>query len=147
MSTTRSFEFETTLHLDEPGHTRVEAGGRVAIAGGPPPEFGGSTIRWSPEHLLVSAAGLCFVTTLEWHARRHALELRDLRVRARGTVEKSATGLAFTGIERDVTAVGAAGQGDLARELIGRAEASCIVSASLRCPVRVTADVTEGSVW
>lgn len=143
MSTT-SYQFEVSLEREERGHITLDAGPRVPIAGGPPPEFGGTSIRWSAEHLLISAVGLCFATTLEFHAARRAVSILALRCDARGTVEKTPRGLAFTAIELDVEATAAIGQGDALRELVARAEATCLVSASLACPVRVRAAIEEG---
>lgn len=136
--------FETSLEREEPGHVTLEAAARVPIAGGPPPELGGTTIRWSPEHLFVGAVGLCFMTTLDWLASRRDAAPLELRCRARGTVEETPRGRAFTAVELEVTATAQLGQVELVRELIAEAEATCLVSASLACPVRVRAEVTEG---
>ena len=143
MSTT-SYEFKASFEREERGHITLEAGPRVPIAGGPPPEFGGTAIRWSPEHLLIGAAGLCFTTTLEWHAARRAITILELHCEARGTVEKTPRGLAFTAVELDVKATAAIGQAGALRELVERAETTCLVSASLTCPVRVHAEIEEG---
>ena len=139
-------EFKATLHLEEHGHITLEAGPRVPIAGGPPIDFGGTTIRWSPEHLVVGAAGLCFLSTLEWQAGGRGIELMDVRCTARGTIEMTSRGLAFNAIDLDLVATAAPGQANALRDAIARAQARCLVSASLTCPVRVRAEVTEGHV-
>ena len=137
-------EFKATLRLEEHGHITVEASPRVPIAGGPPVVFGGTTIRWSPEHLLLGAAGLCFLSTLEWQAGGRGIELIDVRCTARGTIELTPHGLAFTAIDLDLVATAAPGQGDALRDVIARTQAHCLVSASLACPIRVRADVNQG---
>ena len=52
------------------GGAIVSAAPRPEFRGGPPVEFDGRDDWWSPEHLLLSAAGLCLKTTFEALARR-----------------------------------------------------------------------------
>ncbi len=119
----------------------VESAPRPDIAGGPPPEFGGDATGWSPEHLLVAAAALCYWNTLEWFARRRSVEVKAFECRAHGEVAKSATGLAFSGIRLDVIATAAEGQAEALRELLEVAKQSCLVARSLACPVELAAVV------
>jgi organic hydroperoxide reductase OsmC/OhrA len=130
-------ELERSLH-----GSRIDAGPRAHIVGGAPPEFGGTADVWSPEHLLVAAAALCYETTFEWHARRDRLEFREFACQARGTVEKTAAGLAFTGIRLDVRVKCAAHDVGRTMLLLDAAKTGCLVANSLRCPVTVETDVT-----
>src|SRR5439155_12501381 len=81
---------------------RVEAPPRAAIAGGPPTEFDGDATSWSPEHLLLSAIGLCLQTTFEAFAARDHVEVLAWQTSVHGTVEKTPHGLAFTKIVVEV---------------------------------------------
>lgn len=119
----------------------VESAPRVAITGGPPPEFGGDATSWSPEHLLVAAAALCYWNTLEWFARRRSVAIVGFECRADGEVTKTGTGLAFSGIRLDVVATAAEDQVAALRELIEVAKESCLVARSLACPVELAAVV------
>ena len=47
------------------GGAVVSAAPRPEFHGGPPTEFGGRDDWWSPEHLLLSAAGLCLKATFD----------------------------------------------------------------------------------
>jgi organic hydroperoxide reductase OsmC/OhrA len=125
------------------GDAIIEAEPRSPISGGPPPEFGGDAQHWSPEHLLVASAALCYWNTLEWFARRHAVPLLAFECRAEGQVEKTDRGLAFTGIRLDVVATGSPQREAELRDLLQVAKKSCLVANSLACPVDLVADVVS----
>jgi organic hydroperoxide reductase OsmC/OhrA len=125
------------------GSALLEAVGRPTIAGGAPPEFGGTGDVWSPEHLLLSSVALCFLTTLDFYARRAGLSFGDFRCHASGTVDKTPIGLAFTGVRLEAHAQVAPGDAARAREAMDKAEHGCLISSSLKCPVELVADVIE----
>jgi organic hydroperoxide reductase OsmC/OhrA len=114
---------------------------RHPIAMGPPPQFDGSDRVWSPEELLVGAALECLWTTCEAFARREGL-----------TAEWSGTGLAildrgprvpvFTSITLQLEVHVAAGDEELARRIVRRAQQACIVANALNVPVHVETTVT-----
>ena len=114
---------------------------RVAIAGGAPPEFGGTDAWWSPEQLLLGAASLCLMTTFQALAARKALALLTYSVRAEGTLEKTSAGLGFTSIVLAVTATVA--EADIARteQLLAEAKKHCIVANTLKVPIELRASV------
>ncbi len=45
-----------------------------------PPEFGGESNRWTPEHFFVAAVGSCFVTTFRVIAELSELDVSSLEV-------------------------------------------------------------------
>lgn len=141
MSARPPLQYQINVVRRGPIEAAVEAGPRSVIIGGPPPEFGGDASRWSPEHLLVASAALCFWNTLEWFARRRSVPIVGFECRAEGDVAKTGTGLAFTGIRLDVVATTADGQAAPLRELIDVAKESCLVARSLTCPVELAAVV------
>src|SRR5687767_3716180 len=59
---------------------RVSAPPRPVILGGPPPEFDGHEEQWSPEHLLLSSAALCFTLTFDALAKRAQWPYESLAV-------------------------------------------------------------------
>jgi organic hydroperoxide reductase OsmC/OhrA len=139
-------QYEIRMARRGPIDATIEAEPRSAISGGPPPDFGGDATRWSPEHLLVAAAALCFWTTLEWFARRRGVSILGFDCRAEGTVEKTARGLAFTGVRLRVGATAAPDQVAQLRELMEVAKKSCLVANSLACPVELAAEVVSRPV-
>ena len=143
--TSVAYRFEVSLTGTSPAGGILAAGARVPIAGGAPPEFGGSAEPWSPEHLLVSAAALCFLTTAEWFARRAKLELQAFSCRAEGLVEKTPAGLAFTSVRLEVHATVPRGDTARANALLATAKKHCLISNNLRCPVELAADMDEAA--
>jgi organic hydroperoxide reductase OsmC/OhrA len=131
-------------------HVRVEGGSGGAVMsaaprpefrGGAPAEFGGRDDWWSPEHLLLSAAGLCLKTTFDVFASRARLEVLAYSSRVEGTLDKTPQGLAFTSIAIAVDLVVADADVARAADLLGTAKDHCIVANALKTPVRLTASV------
>jgi organic hydroperoxide reductase OsmC/OhrA len=133
--------FDVTVTRRATGDAAVESAPRVAIEGGPPPEFGGDASRWSPEHLLLAAAALCYVTTLEWWAAHREVAILALRCRADGVVEKTSRGLAFTAVHLSISVTARPGEAAAVHGLVDLAKQSCLVSNSLACPVAIAAEV------
>jgi organic hydroperoxide reductase OsmC/OhrA len=115
-----------------PGAAIIDASPRASIEAGPPPEFGGSNQRWSPEHLLLSAVGACTLATFETFAERAKLEILDWHDTVRGTVDKTHDGLAFTSVAIEVELAVIASEVERAHEIFDRAKRHCLVSNSLR---------------
>jgi len=114
----------------------ILAGGRrPEIVGGPPPEFDGRPEWWSPEHLLLSAAGLCLMTTFQAFAARAGLRLEGYESRVDGVLDKTAAGLAFTSIAITVDLRVAEADRTRAEPLLQSAKRHCIVANSLKTPV------------
>jgi peroxiredoxin-like protein len=122
---------------------KVEAPGLPSLDFGSPPEFGGPGGVWTPEHALVTAANACILLTFVAIADLSKLAFRSLRSSAKGTLDKvEGEGLRFTSVEVEIQ-VEVASAADVARaeRLVQKAETSCLVSKSLKTPVRVKADV------
>lgn len=142
MSTRPPLRYQVNVARHGPIEAAVECAPRMTITGGPPPEFGGDATSWSPEHLLVAAAALCFWSTLEWFAKRRAVPIAGLECRAEGDVARTAEGFAFSGIRLEVVGSTTPGQEDALRDLMDVAKKSCLVARSLACPVELAATVT-----
>lgn len=134
--------YEVAIAREGPFEAIIQADARTAISGGPPPEFGGDTAHWSPEHLLVASAALCYWNTLEWFARRSDVPVLGFSCSARGSVAKVERGLVFTGIRLEAAATTATGRETELRQLMEVAKKSCLVASSLACPVELFASVT-----
>ena len=130
-------EYEATLEWPGEGAATATAGARPALTVGAPPEFGGESAWWSPEHLLLTSLNACFMATFDAIARIQLLRVGSLRSRARGVLEKTGAGLAFTRLTLAVTASTA--PDDLVRvtQALLKAKERCIVAGALRVPVEV----------
>lgn len=140
MSTSVPHEFVVSLHAN--GAATLSAPPRPPIVTGPPPEFGGDPETWSPEHLLLAAVSGCLSSTFRALAVRKGLGVRGLHCVTTGTVAKTASGLAFTGIRIAAELDVAAEDVERAHALLVEAERRCIVSNSLKVPVVLHAVAT-----
>ena len=139
MSAPFPHHYQTKLVRTLGSRARIEAPPRAAIAGGPPPEFDGDATSWSPEHLLLTAIGLCLQTTFEAFCARDRVELLAWEATVNGTLSKSAHGLAFSELRVDVDME----VSDVARaqRTLEDARKHCIISNALRTPVEIAANI------
>lgn len=136
-------EYETSMVWSEGRKGRVEARGLPPLDFASPPEFGGPGGTWTPEHAFVTAATSCILLTFVAIADFSKLQFRSLSAKAKGRLDKvEGEGLRFTSIDVELR-VDVGTEADVARaeRLAQKAEASCLVSKSLKTPVRVKADV------
>ena len=131
-------------------HVRVEGGSGGAVVsaaprpefrGGAPAEFGGRDDWWSPEHLLLSAAGLCLKATFDAVAARARVPVLAYSSRVDGVLDKTPAGPGFTSIAIEVDVLVAPEHADRARELLQSAKKHCIVANALKAPVALVATV------
>ncbi len=133
--------YEVTLQ-DEGEGGRLTADPRPPILGGAPRDFDGSDDWWSPEHLLLSSLSLCLLTTLKAVAAKARLALSAYVSRAKGVLDKTPAGLAFTSITLQVSLRVDAADVERAQQLLESAKRHCIVSNSLKPPVTLQVTVT-----
>jgi organic hydroperoxide reductase OsmC/OhrA len=135
----KSFRFSTNLEWTE-GRSAIlkgiEAKPELRIA--PPPEFRGDPGSWSPEHLFVSAVDGCLLLTFAGLASKLGLHFVSYQSEAEGLLEWVDGTYAFTAVTlrpriivRDEQSI------SLAREILGRAHDSCLISNSIKAKVRV----------
>lgn len=117
--------------------------GKPLLALATPPEFrGADPERWSPEDLIVTAAGSCLAVTIAALAQHQQLPLYDLDVHAEGVVGRRSDGhFGFTRIEQTVELETDPEHEAALRAVVAKAEASCLVSVSLALPVDTTVRV------
>ena len=141
-----------------PHHYRVDAGasatGSVALGGeglptiptAPPTEFGGPGDQWSPESLLVGAVVDCFVLTFRAIASASKLDWVQLRCSAEGTLDRVDHVTQFVGLRLAAElALPAHGDAEKGKRLLEKAEHTCLVTNSLKCPVELEARVQVGA--
>lgn len=121
----------------------IEAPPRAPLEGGPPPELHGDAMRWSPEHLLVSALGLCLFATFDVFAVRENIAVIEWRDTVTGVLDRTHSGLAFKSFTIDVQLTVRAADVERARELLERASKFCIISKALQVPVSIQPHIWE----
>jgi organic hydroperoxide reductase OsmC/OhrA len=133
--------YEATLEWEQESRAALSAGIRPVLVGGPPPEFDGDPNWWSPEHLLLSSANLCLMTTYMVLAKKAELPVSRYRSVAEGLLEKTKEGLVFTRIVLRVDLRVPGARVEEARKLLETAKKYCIVSNSLKRPVELESTV------
>jgi organic hydroperoxide reductase OsmC/OhrA len=114
-----------------------------------PVEFGGPGDRWSPETLLVAAVGDCLVLTFRAVARAAGLAWTSLGCDVTGTLDRIERTTRFSEFEiRARLCVPAGTDSDRARQVLEKAERSCLISNSLNARIHLvpTIDVAAAPV-
>jgi organic hydroperoxide reductase OsmC/OhrA len=135
----RPKEFRFPVTVSWVGGRRVAAHveGKRPIEIAPPPVFRGTDpSAWSPEDFLVAAAASCLAVTFTGLAEREGLTYAGLNVDGTGICGRRSDGrFGFTRLELRICLETDPADETRARELAEKAEATCLVSASLDLPV------------
>ena len=137
-TTVRPKEFHFPLSVEWRGGRRVAAlvEGKAPIEIAPPPVFRGTDPgAWSPEDFLVAASASCLAVTFTGLAERTGLDYSRLAVAADGVCGVRRDGrFGFTRMALRLE-LETSDDAAKAHELAERAEATCLVAASLDLPV------------
>lgn len=137
--------YTVSAQAAEDGDVTLSAAGLQDIASAPPAEFDGPGDRWSPESLLVAAVADCFVLTFRAIARASKLDWLELTCQAEGELDRVERAAQFTALSLKATLrVSAAVDSDKAERLLHKAEAGCLITNSLKCPVTLDCEVVQG---
>jgi organic hydroperoxide reductase OsmC/OhrA len=97
-----------------------------------PPEFDGPCDRWSPETLLVAAVGDCLILTFRAVAGASGFAWTSLACDVTGTLDRIERTTRFVAFEvRARLHVPSGTDPDRARQVLEKAERSCLISNSL----------------
>jgi organic hydroperoxide reductase OsmC/OhrA len=139
MGIVKTFRYPVSIEWwgDELMNAHAPEKGSLRVA--PPRDFGGTHPEfWSPEELLVGAAGTCYAITLRAVAERLRIPLHELEVEAAGHLERAAEGgYRFTLVDLDVAAETDPGHVDALERAAVLAEKRCIVGTALGVPLHV----------
>jgi organic hydroperoxide reductase OsmC/OhrA len=126
-------EYVASAAAQDAGSFRVISPGLPGLETAPPPEFDGPQGVWSPETFLCASLVGCFVLSFRPIARLARFEWLQLDCRVEGVldrVERVSQFTRFTTFARLTVPAGA----DVAkaRQLLERAEHTCLIANSLR---------------
>lgn len=107
-----------------------------------PAEFGGRGDLWSPETLFVAAVADCFILTFRAVAAASRVPWISLECDASATLDRVERVTQFTACHVHARLQVPEGTDQAqARRLLEKAEASCLVTNSLKCATTLVADV------
>lgn len=143
MSAMTEMQFPVSLRWRGGRLVHADAREKDSLELATPPEFrGGMTGYWSPEDLLVTAAGSCFALTLAAVAERRETPLLDAVVTATGHLSRRGDGrFGFTAIEIDALLETLPGCEQAVSSAAAAAEQRCLISQALDVPVHVSVEV------
>jgi organic hydroperoxide reductase OsmC/OhrA len=128
------------------GDLGLSGAGLPGIRSLPPPEFGGPGGYWSPETLLLAAAGDCMTLTFRAIAKASRFEWRELAADVEGLLERIDGNSRFTKITTRVRLVVPPGtDAARARRLLEKAEQGCPISNSLSAEKHLEAEIVEAA--
>lgn len=134
--------YVVNARADVEGEVTLASEGAPGLASLPPPQFGGPEGYWSPESLLTAAVADCFVLSFRAVARASKLDWSSLECDVTGVLDRVDRRMCFTGFSiRARLAIPDADRRERAAKLLEKAEANCLVSASLSAPVDLHCDV------
>jgi len=139
----KEFHFPLTVTWTSERRVTAQVDGKPAIEITPPPVFRGTDpTTWSPEDFFVAAAASCLAVTFTGLAARAGLTYSSLKIDADGVAGTRTDGrFAFTRLLLRLAIETEAADEEEARTLAERAEATCLVSASLDLPVETIIEV------
>ena len=111
-----------------------------------PAEFGGTGEQWSPETLLVAAVVDCFLLTFRGVSRARQLRWMSIQCEVVGRLNRVERLLQFTEFRIQARLELPPGTDEsLARQVLERAESTCLITNSLKasCRLEATIDVAD----
>jgi organic hydroperoxide reductase OsmC/OhrA len=114
------------------GDVELKADGLPTLRSVSPIQFDGPGDRWSPETLLVAAVGDCLILTFRAVARASGFAWTSLECDVTGTLDRIERTTRFVAFEvRARLHVPSGTDPDRARQVLEKAERSCLISNSL----------------
>ena len=134
----RIYHFETSIRSTRARRGRLSADDKKSIGIACPPEFGGPTGYWSPEHLFVASIEACIMTTFDWLMDKYEGQIVSYQSTAVGVAQMANGDFLLNRVEVEPTVI-VPNEDSLskAKEAIHEASRQCLISKALTIPVNV----------
>lgn len=133
-----NYHASAQFHQSDRSFVELEHGAPRIIHFSAPPEFGGETGLWTPEHFLLAAVSSCYIATFKAVAKASKLDFQGIEVAADGLLERESGGFRFTKITlHTVLIVYREESREVALRLLEKAERVCLVSRSLSSKIEL----------
>jgi len=142
----KRFQYEVGVEWDGRRASSLSADGRPPILSGPPADFPmGEPERWSPEHMFLGSLASCTMISFLAHAEHKGVDVISYSSEIGGSVMRRIEDgrYAFVHVHQRPRIVVGPGQAHQARELIGKAERDCFISASTSAEIQNDWDISE----
>jgi organic hydroperoxide reductase OsmC/OhrA len=142
----KTFRYSASLAWTGRRNGTASAAGKPDISVGSPPDFRGEEGVWSPEHLFVSSLSTCLMLTFLAMAERRAIEVAAYTSTAEALLENVDGKYQVTAVTvRPQITFKSAESLDPAREIMGRVEANCFISNSIKSKIDLQAELRVAS--
>ncbi|HEV2423514.1 MAG TPA: OsmC family protein [Terriglobia bacterium] len=138
----KSFRYSAGLVWTGGRNGRATDAGKADIVVGSPPDFRGEEGVWSPEHLFISSLNTCLMLTFLAIAERRSVEVAAYSSGAEALLESVEGRYQVTTVTvRPKITLKSAGSMEAAREIVGRMEANCFISNSVKSRIDLQAEL------
>lgn len=130
--------YAVTANGSGTGDVELQADGLPTLPSASPTPFDGPGDRWSPETLLVAAVGDCLILTFRAVARGSSFAWTSLECDVTGTLDRIERTTRFVAFDvRARLQVPHGTDPDRARQVLEKAERSCLISNSLNAAIHL----------
>ena len=134
--------YTVAAHGSGTGDVELKADGLPTLPSASPIPFDGPGDRWSPETLLVAAVGDCLILTFRAVARASGFAWASLECDVTGTLDRIERTTRFVAFDvRACLRVPHGTDPDRARQVLEKAERSCLISHSLNAAIHLIPEV------
>ncbi|MFA5424325.1 MAG: OsmC family protein [Phycisphaerae bacterium] len=136
--------FKNTVYrqAESPAKTSMSGTGETRV--GSSPEYGGDKESLNPEEMFVAAINSCIMLVFYHFVEKCKVDILSYSSEAQGKVEKTKTGLRFTGVNvKAKVKIGEGVQAEKIEEIARLAEKYCLVSGSVACPVEYEVEIVD----
>jgi len=140
----KTIRFSTELEWLSGGAALLRGAGKLELGVAPPAEFRGEANVWSPEQLFIASVDTCLLLTFTGLAEKEGLQISSYCSEAEGALEWVDESFRFTNLVlRPTILIRNEADVAIARDLLDRAHATCLVANSVRTAVTVEADIRQ----
>jgi organic hydroperoxide reductase OsmC/OhrA len=137
-----TYTAKAQFHQHDRSFVELEHGAPRMIHFSSPPEFGGESGTWTPEHFFLAAVASCFIATFRAVASVSKLDFQGIEVPVEGVIERDSGGFRFTHITlRPMLIICAEEERERALRLLEKSEKICLVRRSLSSEVQLQSKI------
>lgn len=139
------YKYATTLRWTGEHKGDLSCEGKPTLKVACPPEWGGHPGIWSPEDLFVGSLEVCTLTTFLFVLEKLRGSIRSYESAAEGTAQMVDGVFVFKKIVVSVRVVAPSPEdAEKAKRAFDETAGLCLITKSVKCPVRVEPEITVG---
>jgi len=142
MESKYTYHAKAQYHQNDRSFIELDRGAPRIIHFSAPPEFGGESGTWTPEHFLLSAVASCFIAAFRTVASASQFDFQGIEVEVEGALERDPGGYRFNTVSlRPVVIIFEEAQRQRAQHLLEKAARICPITRSLSAKIELQAKI------